>query len=84
MNISVAGTNVFLRGPKSTIFESTFNWNKFFRKSKLVSGQTPFVVVGPFCTLFVLTLAFDREVLHGNFARSIVVISTRNSTPLLF
>ena len=31
--------------------------------------------------LFVITLAFDRAVLYGNFALSIVVLLTEKSTP---
>ena len=35
-----------------------------FQKNKVGSGKTPFFVVGPLCTpiLFVITLAFDKEV----------------------
>ena len=40
------------------------------------SAKTPFLVTGPFSNppiLFVVTLAFDREVMYGNIAFSIVV-----------
>ena len=36
---------------KSTLYMTFLNWNKIFEKGKyLVTGKTPFFVIGPFCT----------------------------------
>ena len=51
--------------------------------NKAVTGKTPFFAICPHCTYFtwfVLTLAFERAVLHGNAALLILVLSTRNGT----
>ena len=45
--------------------------------ASVVTGKTPFFVIGPFvlAILFVLTLASDGVVLYGNDAFSISVLS---------
>ena len=50
-----------------------------FRKRKVVTGKTPFFVIGQFCTPipFILTLASDKAVLQGNVMLSIVVLLTK-------
>ena len=51
----------------------------------MVSDKTPFFVRGPFCKhsiLFVLILALDGAVLHGNVVLSIVVFSTKSDNPV--
>ena len=49
-----------------------------FQKNEVVSGESPFFVIGPFCTSHsILTLAFDWAVLYGNVACSFVVHWTK-------
>ena len=50
-----------------------------FWKNEIVTGKTPFFVIGLFCTpiLVVLTLASDRAVLYGNVVFSILVLSNK-------
>ena len=51
---------------------------QIFQRKKLVTGKTPFFVIGPFCTPYsILTLASDRLALYGNVAFSILVLSTK-------
>ena len=45
-----------------------------FQKNKVVSVKCPFLLVAPWYSQFVLTLAFGRAVLYGNVALSFVVV----------
>ena len=47
------------------------------RKNKVVTGKTPFFVIGPFCTphsICYLISASDRDVLYGNVVFSILAL----------
>ena len=48
-----------------------------FSKNEIVTGETPFFVIGPLCTpiLFALILVSERAVLYGNV--STLVLSTK-------
>ena len=50
-----------------------------FEKNKVVTGKTPFFMIGPFVLtiLFILTLASDTTVLYENDAYSILVLSSK-------
>ena len=74
MDIWLAGTlnQLFMKGFYTQI--------KFSKKIKWLVVKL--FVIGPFCTICIpnlslLTLAFDRVVLFGSFAFSIVVLSTK-------
>ena len=56
-----------------------------FQKIEVFSGKTSFFVISTFSLpfLFVLTVAFDRSVLYGNIALSIVVLSTKKRRTVL-
>ena len=47
-----------------------------FQKNKVASGQSPFFVIGQFCTLrsICLNLAFDGLVLNGYVALSFLML----------
>ena len=47
-----------------------------FQKNKVVTGKTPFFVVGLFCShhFIALILDYDMAVLYGNDAFSILVL----------
>ena len=56
----------------------SYTETKFPKKKKIVTGKTPFFVVHFVVTLlFVLTLASDVAVLHGNDALSVLVLSSK-------
>ena len=64
------------------IQQITLTYNSFYEnlklKNKVVTGKTPFFVIGPFCCHhFVLTLASDMAVLYRNDALSILVLSAK-------
>ena len=67
------------------IFSKVLTLKQNFQKNNVVAGKTPFFAIGPFANpiLFVLTLVSDRAVLYGNVSLAIVVLSTKNSTPVL-
>ena len=44
-----------------------------FRKDEVLGGKSPFFMIGPF-----YTLNFDKKVLYGKVALSIIVRSTKN------
>ena len=51
-----------------------------FRKNKVVTGKTPFFVIGPFCTpdsICLINGFFSQGSLYGNGAFSILVFSTK-------
>ena len=50
---------------------------QIFRKNKVVTGKTSFFDHFVLLILLVLTFAFDRPVLYGNVAFSILVPSTK-------
>ena len=54
-----------------------------FQENKVVTGKTPFFVIGPSynCHFCVLTLASDMEVFYRNDSFSILVL--KNATPIL-
>ena len=54
-----------------------------FQENKVVTGKTPFFVIGPFynCHFCVLTLASDMEDFYRNDSFSILVLKT--ATPIL-
>ena len=59
--------------------EEVLKLNQNFFKKSVVTGKTPFFVIGPHfvpTVLFVLTLTSDIVVLYGNTAFSILVLST--------
>ena len=35
---------------KSVLYKRFLNWNKISKKNKVVTGKTPFFLIGPFCT----------------------------------
>ena len=76
MDISVV-RQLFLRGSKN---------GKNFQKNKVVTGKTPLFVISlvhfAVVILFVLTLVPDRPVMSENDVLSILVISTKKSTPV--
>ena len=55
------------------------NLKKNLQKNKVVTGKTPFLVIGPFVltTLFILALTSDMTVFYGNDAFFILVLSTK-------
>ena len=55
------------------------NLKQNLQKNKVVTGKTPFLVIGPFVltTLFILTLTSDMTVFYGNDAFFILVLSTK-------
>ena len=48
-----------------------------YLKTEVVTGKTPFSVHLVLLILFVLTMTFDKTVLYGNIAFSILVFSTK-------
>ena len=60
------------------IFIGIFKLKQNLQKNKVVTGKTPFFVIGPFFTqhsiCLKLTLASDMTVLHENDAFSIVIL----------
>ena len=64
---------------KSTLNKRFLNGNKIFQKNKMITGKTPFFMIGPFLftILFLLTLVSDMAILYGNDAFSILVLSTK-------
>ena len=71
-----ASSELFIRGSYTQI--------KFKKKKKVVSAKTAFFVMVHFLLpiLFVLSLAFDRAILNGNAALSIVVLLTKTGSPV--
>ena len=71
MDIWVVDTSnrLFIRGSKT---ETKFS------KKKIINDKTRFFVIGPFCThhSICLKIGSDMEVLYGNDAFSMLVVST--------
>ena len=60
-----------------------FKLKQNFRKNWVVTGKTPFFVIGPFCTPYSICvnigfLQSSFAVLYGNAMLSILVLSTKN------
>ena len=55
---------IWVVGTLNQLFMKGYFMKKKFQKNKVVTGKTPFFVIGPFCTChsFVLTLASDMAV----------------------
>ena len=73
---------------KSTLYTRFFlKLKQNFWKNEVVTGKTPFFVIGPFCTLPFNTsehsLVSDRPVWFGNVTLPILVFSTKNRTPVV-
>ena len=66
-------------GTLNQLFIGVFIFKLNFQKTNVVGAITQLSVVGPFVLpiLFVLAMAFDRTVLYGNVAFSIVILSTK-------
>ena len=56
---------------------------QYFRKKKVVTGTT-FSVLSDFSVLFVLAMASDIAVLYRNVILSILVLSTKNVSPVFW
>ena len=75
---------------KSALYTRFLNWNKIFEKGKyLVTGKTPFFVIGPFCTphAICLNIGFWQSsfaVLYGNVMLPILVLSTKKTVLQVF
>ena len=37
---------------KSTLYEGFLNWNKVFKKNKVVTGEIPLFAIGQFCAIW--------------------------------
>ena len=63
---------------KSTLYKKLLNWNKIFKKNKVVTGKTLLFVIGPFLHHSIcLKILSDLPVLYGNGAFLILVLSTK-------
>ena len=72
MDICVVGTS-------KQLFMRVLKLKQNFQKKKVVTGKTPFFVIGPFFILSVLTLASDRaEMMHFQSW----YFQQKNSTPI--
>ena len=69
---------------QSNLYKSFLNWNKIFKKNKVVIGKTPFFVIGAFHPphTFCIALAFDKAVLYENVVVS--VVPTKKWSPSFF
>ena len=69
---------------KSNNFFAWGSWTKIKFSKKIVTGKTSFFVIKLFCIFYSIchTLAFDKQILYGNVAFSISVISTKNGAPI--
>ena len=70
---------------KSSLYKRFLNWNRIFKKSKVVTDKTQFFVIGPFRSHHSVCLSIGNW--YGNFfgneAFSILVLSTKKTVHFL-
>ena len=70
---------------KSSLYKRFLNWNRIFKKSKVVTDKTQFFVIGPFRSHHSVCLSIGNW--YGNFfgneAFSILVLWTKKTVPFL-